>query len=138
MKQLLLFACLFVLSACATGPQSTGNNPVTVALAKARAENKLLFIMESRDGCGNCRNLRDMIKSGQLSLPADQFIFADVDCDDEATAALFTKHFNVEGSILPFVAIAAPNGRTLARHSNGGSLEDYKAFVANALKKYKN
>ena len=139
MKILALALLSFViLPACTTGPavaDDASSNPVTVALAKAKSENKMLFIMEGRKECGNCEALRQMIHKGELALPADKFVVAEVNVDDEKTDALFMKHFKVSGEVLPFVAVTAPNGKQLAAHAGGGSLDDFKKMVETAKKR---
>lgn len=121
-------------------PAFAGQKPLTdlnAALAKAKAENKMLFVQMGRETCGNCQALKAMIKSNQVKLPESKFVYADVNCDDRATDELFTSKFNVKGNMLPFVAIAAPDGTKLAGRSGYGSAKEFDALIHEANKQAK-
>ena len=128
MKTILL-ALLAVLSLTACPERVTD---LKLAVAKAKTEGKILFVMESRDGCGNCDELKAMIKSNRLRLNPADFVFADVNVDDAATDALFMSLFKVEGTQLPFVAIAAPDGTQLAAHSGAATEKEFEDLVNTA------
>lgn len=118
-------------------PAFAGQKPVTdltAALAKAKAENKMLFVQMGRENCGNCQALKAMIKSNQVKLSDAKFVYADVNCDDPATNKLFSSKFNVEGNVLPFVAIAAPDGTKLAGRSGYGTAKEFEALIHQAGK----
>lgn len=118
-------------------PAFAGQKPVTdltAALAKAKAENKMLFVQMGRENCGNCQALKAMIKSNQVKLPEAKFVYADVNCDDPATDQLFSSKFKVQGSTLPFVAIAAPDGTKLAGRSGYGTAKEFESLIREAGK----
>ena len=72
---------------------------------------------------------------GQVSLPAGKWVYADVNCDDSATAQEFRKHFKVEGNMLPFVVIADSEGKQLAARSGYGEAQDFDDLIHEAKKK---
>jgi len=105
---------LIATAAFAAAPKITDVNE---ALSKAQTENKMLFLQYGREACSNCQALRAMIKGGKVRLSQSKFVYADVNCDDRATSKAFMSKFKVSGNTLPFVIIAAPDGRQLSRHA---------------------
>ena len=110
---------------------------VTEALAKAQSENKLLFLQYGREACSNCQALKAMVKSGKVRLSAQKFVYADVNCDDEATKKAFGQKFKVSGNTLPFVVVAAPDGTQLAAHSGYGTDAEFNKLIKDAEKALK-
>ncbi len=102
------------------------------AMKAAKSQGKLLFIQLGRESCVHCQALKSMIASRKVQLPASQYVYADVDCDDGSTKDLFVKHFQVYGSTLPFVVVAAPDGTQLAARSGDGSAKDYAGLLRDA------
>jgi len=131
---LLPAATLIATVAFAAGPKITDVNE---ALTKAQAENKMVFIQYGREACGNCQALKAMIKSGKVHLSPSQFVYADVNCDDPATKKAFSSKFKVSGNTLPFVVVAAPDGRQLAAHSGYGSDAVFNKLIKDAEKALK-
>lgn len=128
MKTLLLSALsLLTVIAFAGSPKAVTD--LQTALDQARTEGKLLFVQMGRENCGNCQALKAMVKTAQVSLPPAKFVYADVNVDDEATDKLFTAKFNVQGDVLPFVAIAAADGTLLAGRSGGGTAKDFEKLI---------
>jgi Thioredoxin-like len=132
LRTLLLLVLVPATAALAGGPKPV--NDLAAALEKAKTEGKMLFVQIGRETCGNCQALKAMIKSGDLRLSPSKFIYADVNNDDRATNKLFSATFNVKGSTLPFVAIAAPDGVKLADHTGYGSAEEFQDLIRTAEK----
>jgi hypothetical protein len=105
------------------------------ALRMAKEQNKLLFIQYGREKCGNCQALKGMIKEGSVRLRDSKFVYADVDCDDDATSKVFAKHFKVEGRTLPFVVIAGPDSKQLAARTGYGEAQAFEDMIRDAEKK---
>jgi thioredoxin-related protein len=112
---------------------------LTAALKQAKTEGKMLFVLSGRENCGNCQALKGLISSGKLSLPAKEFVYADVDWDDEKEGELFEAKFKVSGNMLPFVVVASADGKQLAARSGYGTLKDFEKLLTEAkeLKKLK-
>jgi thioredoxin-related protein len=135
LKSLLLPAfALIATAAFAAAPKITDVNE---ALTKAQTENKMLFMQYGREACGNCQALKAMIKGGKIHLSPSKFVYADVDCDDSATSRAFSAKFKVSGNTLPFVVIAAPDGRQLAARSGYGTAPEFEKLIKDAEKALK-
>jgi hypothetical protein len=131
MKTLLAsLAMLFATTVLADGPAKITD--LKAALKTAQREGKLLFVQLGREACGNCQALKGMIAKREVPLAESKYVYADVNCDDSKTFDLFTKHFQVEGSTLPFVVVAAPDGTQLAARSGYGSAKDYTGLLREA------
>jgi hypothetical protein len=129
------FTAVFLLAASAVF--AAGPEPLTKlesALAKAKAEGKILFVQMGRENCPNCQALKAMIKKGDLRLSESKFVYADVNCDDPATNKLFSSKFDVKGNQLPFVAIASSDGVKLAGRSGYGTARDFEDLIREAGK----
>ena len=81
--------------------------------------------------------MRAMIKGGKVRLSQSKFVYADVNCDDRATSKAFMSKFKVSGNTLPFVIIAAPDGRQLAARSGYGTEAEFNKFIQDAEKALK-
>ncbi len=135
LKHLLLPAtALIATAAFAAAPKITDVNE---ALGKAQSENKMLFLQYGREACGNCQALKGMIKTGKVRVSPSKFVYADVNCDDAATSKAFSEKFKVSGNTLPFVVIAAPDGRQLAARAGYGSPQDFEKLIKDAEKALK-
>ncbi len=125
---------LIASAAFAAAPKITDVNE---ALTKAQTENKMVFMQYGREACGNCQALKALIKAGKVRLSPSKFVYADVNCDDKATSSAFAAKFKVSGSTLPFVVIAAPDGRQLAAHSGYGTAPEFEKLIKDAEKALK-
>jgi thiol-disulfide isomerase/thioredoxin len=105
------------------------------SLAQASKQGKLLFVQYGRTTCGNCQARRNYVSSGKRDLPTNQFVYADINCDDKKPAQSFGKHFKIEGNMLPFVIIVDSNGKQLAAKTGFGNPADYEALIQEAIKK---
>ena len=133
MKTLLAsLAMLFATAAFAGGPAKITD--LKAALKVAQSQGKLLFVQMGRENCENCQALNSMIANSEVQLPPSQYVYADVNCDDEKTKELFVKHFQINGSTLPFVVVAAPDGTQLASRTGEGSARDYSNLLRDAQK----
>jgi thioredoxin-related protein len=127
----LVAACSAQL-ACAAGPDA--ETDLEKAFQTAKTDQKLLFVLYGREACGNCQALRRMVADRSVRLPDKEYVYADVSCDNPKQSATFYKAFKVEGSMLPFVAIADPDGKQLASRSGYGSADDFEALLRQARK----
>jgi thioredoxin-related protein len=133
MKTLLTsLALLFVTATLASGPAKITD--LNSALETAQGQGKMLFVQFGREACSNCQALKGMIAKGEVRLSESKFVYADVNCDDSKTNALFKKKFKVAGSTLPFVVVTAPDGTQLASRSGYGSADEYAALLRDAQK----
>ena len=133
MKTLLAsLALLFATAAFAGGPAKVTD--LKSAMETAQGQGKMLFVQMGREACSNCQALKGMIAKGDVRLSESKFVYADVNCDDSKTRDLYVKHFKVEGSTLPFVVVAAPDGTQLAARSGYGSADDYAGLLRDAQK----
>lgn len=121
-------------SAHARGPSAQTN--LVEALAKIKTENKLLFVQYGRETCGNCQALKAMIRGRKVRLSDSKFVYADVNCDDQATRQTFRSKFKVEGRTLPFVVIAGPDGKQLAARSGYGTAKAFAKFIKDTTRAY--
>lgn len=131
----LLSAALLTFSATlalAAGPEKVTD--INEALAKAKSENKMVFLQYGREACGNCQALKAMIKAGKVHLSTSKFVYADVNCDDPATSAAFREKFKVSGSTLPFVVVAGADGTQLAARSGYGTDAQFNKLIQDAGK----
>ena len=136
MKSLLasVAAFLFIsLCAAAAGPEKITD--INAALTKAKTENKLLFLEFGREDCENCQALRAMLAKKDVKLPAAQFLYADVNCDDPATMKVFRRNFKVIGSTLPFVVVVSSDGHQLAAKTGPATAKDYSDLIEKARQK---
>jgi type IV secretory pathway protease TraF len=128
-----IFVATLATICLAESPQAVTS--LEKALEQAHKQGKLLFVQEGRPSCGNCQALRGYIAAGKVDLPTNLFVYADVNCDDPKTAQAFSKHFKVEGNMLPFVAIADSDGKQLAARAGFGKPDDFQELIKNAEKK---
>ena len=78
-----------------------------------------------------------MVKTGTVSLKVNQFVIADINCDDKKQSAAFSKRYSsVSGSMLPFVVITRPDGTMLVSRTGYGEAADYRNLIKEAEKKY--
>ena len=107
---------------------------INEALAKAKSENKMLFLQYGRDACGNCQALRTLVASHKLQLSPSKFVYADVNCDDAATSKVFREKFKVSGTTLPFVVVVSPEGEQLAGRTGYGDIAEFSKLLRDAQK----
>jgi thioredoxin-related protein len=138
MKTRLLTALLAVFASftiLAAGPAKITD--INEALAKAKAENKMLFLQYGREACSNCQALRAIVASHKLQLSPSKFVYADVNCDDSETSKVFRQKFKVSGSTLPFVVVVAPDGTQLAGRTGYGDVPEFTKLIHDAQKSLK-
>ena len=112
-----------------------GEHDLAKAMARAKAEGKFLFIQYGRTNCTNCQKVWNLLGTGAVKLP-DDFLYADVSCDDADTRSLFEATVSVtdDGYLYPYIAILGPDGYQLAFRSGLGTAEDYRALIEQARK----
>jgi len=120
-----------------TTPAKTKVEDLAEGLKLAEENHKMLFVKYGRAACGNCQALGRMIKSGQVKLPPNDFIFAEINCDDATQRSLFKEKFKVDGQTLPFVVIAGSDGHQLAARTGYGEAQEFKKLIDEAKKKSK-
>ncbi len=131
MKPLLAAFLVFMLLLWFPALMRTAPIPETnlsVALAKAKQEHKLLFVQYGSTTCGYCRMLRTMLNSGRLELSDADFVYLDLLTEDPRNIKAFDEYFR-RGIGLPFVAIIAPDGKEIGSHM-GADEQPLKALVA--------
>ncbi len=112
-------------------------NDFTGALKNAKSQGKLLFVSFGREACGNCQNLKSLIKSDKVQIPEEKFIYVDLNCDNEKDSNEFYSRFRGNGNTLPFVGIADSDGKQLSVRTGYGTAEEYQKFISEAEKKAK-
>ncbi|MCC6354933.1 MAG: thioredoxin family protein [Verrucomicrobiae bacterium] len=133
LPMLVAYSLLATAPICpAKGPDAI--NDLGAALAKAKAEQKMLFVQYGREACGNCQALKKMIAEKDVRLAESKFVYADVNCDDAATSQAFKSKFKVEGTTLPFVVIADAEGKQLAARTGYGSAKEWEELIKQAQK----
>ena len=110
-------------------------NDLDQAIAKAKANGKMAFIIFGREACGNCQHLKKLIKEGAVNLRVNQYVIADINCDDRKQSDSFYKRYSVSGDYLPFVVITKPDGTMLVSRSGYGETADYQKLIKEAEKK---
>lgn len=137
MKYIVILICIF-----ATGFYFYGNEdknkivPITdlsVAITHANEQNKFMFILFGRERCSNCRSLRNYIEEKEIDLPAESFVYADINCDDKLSQNTFYENFSVEGRSLPFVIVADSYGRQFAARCGYGSPQEFTKLIDDAV-----
>ena len=127
---LAMAVVLFGASAVLSAPEA--GHDLKAALEKAKAQGKPLFIQLGRETCGFCQNLKSYIKAGSVNI--DNYVYVDLDCDNQQVLKEFQELFTVSGTTLPLVVIADSNGKQLAARSGYGKPEDYRAMIESAKK----
>ncbi len=125
-KALLVCAALFFAF-----PTICPADDLIQSLAEAKQTNKNLFIIFSRDACGHCQHLKEMIKDGSVKISSSAFIIADINNDDKTQSAAFYKWYPIRGSSLPFVVIAKPDGAMISFRTGAGEAEEFNKLIQN-------
>jgi len=137
-KIILFFTILFLLCTSYGFTKTLQKfTSLEVAFIEAKNENKLLFVQYGRPACGNCKNLKNLIKGNKLKLPYNEFVYVDLNCDKEKSKTEFRSKFNVDGRMLPFVVIAAPDGTQLAESTGFQNKSGYNRLIKKAKANYK-
>jgi thioredoxin-related protein len=129
-KLCLLFLAVVVVVLSGTSvlfSAPPANSDLEAALEKAKALGKPLFIQYGREECAHCQALKSYIKAGTVNI--DNFVYVDLDCDNETQRNLFRAHFTVSGNSLPFVVIADSTGKQITSRSGSGKPEEFKAMI---------
>lgn len=134
MKSFFILTLVSLLSGISLAANPDAITNLQSALDEAKQSGKTLFVQYGREACGNCQVLKSYVKKRDLRLTDSKFVYADVNCDDPETSALFRKTFKVEGSTLPFVVVADAEGKQLASRSGYGSVKDYESLLRDAAK----
>jgi hypothetical protein len=124
-----------ILFAAVCRAEVTAVTDLDKAIAQASKQGKLLFVQGGRPACGNCQALRGYVAAGQVALPTNLYVYADVNIDDRKTAKTFMGRFKVEGNMLPFVVVADSDGRQLAARAGFGQPADFQELLKTAIKK---
>jgi hypothetical protein len=137
MKTLLtiIVASLATLTLSAAPPK--WGTDLTKALAQAKREGKMAFILLGRESCGNCRAAKKLVDDGKVPVSADKFVIAEIDTDNLEADEAFLKKFGRDnfGDTLPFVAITDSTGRMLAHYSGRKSQSELTRLIDTALAK---
>ncbi len=138
MKKICFFmvVCMLAVFAVSVRAESlVAETDLANALEKAKTENKMLFIQFGREACGNCQSLKKLIRENKVDLSPNEFVYADLDCDDKKTEDLFFSKFTGSGSTLPFVVITNSSGKQLAFTTGYADEKAYNSFIKKAKDK---
>ena len=138
MKSLLTVLVFAVTSSLyAQAPEPL--NGLRKTLTAASKEQKAAFILLGRASCGNCNATKRLIREGKITVPASEYVIADLNIDDAKTEADFMRKYSKEsfGDTLPFVVITDPRGKALASRSGAKSSDNWNALLAEAKGKMK-
>lgn len=118
MKPLVSIAALLIMSTLLASPPEWGTD-LSKALAQAKSEHKLAFVLLGRESCGNCQATKELINGGKVPVSPEKFVIAEVNTDDPKADEAFLSKFGRDnfGDTLPFVAITDSNGKPLALYS---------------------
>jgi thiol:disulfide interchange protein len=83
------------------------------AIARARAENKLVFIEMGREQCGQCRALVQNVLTREdlRELVEERYVMLASDCDEPEDEVLDLAHKLEDAMMLPFVLIVDAQGQ---------------------------
>lgn len=114
-----------------------GEHDLDKAIEDAKKQGKFLLVQMGRTNCTNCQKVWNMIGDGRVKIP-DDFLYADVSCDDEATLASFFATFSVtdSGRLYPYIVIMAPDGSQMEFRSGLGTPEEYNAMIEKSRADY--
>lgn len=116
-------------SAAASPSVAWVENDYAAALARARAEKKLLFVDAWATWCHTCRAMRAFVLTPE-TLPRDGFVFLAVDTERPETAAACAK---LPLTVLPTFFVVDPRDeRIVARWEGGASSTQLRAFFDDA------
>lgn len=117
-----------------TGARLPAIHNLQEALAKAKAEDKLLFIQYGREECSNCQKIWDLLGCGDVKLP-DNMLYADVSCDDSDVRLFVESNYSINdaGIYLPYIFIVAPDGSQLDSSSGLYTPEFYRDMIKRAV-----
>ena len=98
------------------------------AAAAAQASGKLIFVDMGRELCSQCRTLvQSVVPHPQVApLLERHFVALASDCDDAEDQVIALAEQLPDATMLPFVMIAAPDGRLLGGHS--GAIDAKRAL----------
>jgi thioredoxin-related protein len=137
-KLLLVITSLVLFSNTYAGPQKTIDN-LPAAIETATKEKKLLFIRYGRETCGNCQNLKRLMKENKVKVFDSEFVVVDLDCDTTDDRKEFSKYREAlkDAKTLPFVIIAQSDGTLVSSVTSYQDADDYNKFIREAKKKAK-
>jgi hypothetical protein len=115
------------------GPAVAQNAPpvtdLATALQTAAQQQKTVFILYGNDACPNCQVLNYHLTNQDLSLPASDFVYCNLNSNDPASQSAFDAAYSATGPALPRVVIANTNGAQLLARSGYGTVAQYQAFI---------
>jgi len=129
--------CLLVASSALLAKEKDEITDLDAAIKQAAADQKALFIIYGREACSNCQALHGYIDSHQLHLTKSAFLIANLNCDDPAQSKAFRSRYKVNGTTLPFVVVAKPDGSMVASRTGYGSEREFNDFIRDAKKQLK-
>jgi thioredoxin-related protein len=133
----LLFAA-FILPAFGAGHEFPEGSPsfktdYKSAKAEAEKENKPMIVIFSAVWCGPCQAMKkEVYPSKDVKPLQDKFVWAYLDADDEANAALAEK-FGVSG--IPHIQFLTSKGKDLGSQIGATTPGDFAGTLNKVLKK---
>lgn len=137
MKTLLAFIAALLTTGVVLAAPPSWSTDLSKALAQAKKENKMGFILLGREACGNCQATKKLVDEGTVPVTEDKFVIADINTDDPDADAAFLKKFGRDnfGDVLPFVVITDSKGKVLANYSGYKNQADLTKLVNDATAK---
>src|SRR4249919_73938 len=93
MKLLHAFTAIFFAASILAAPRTTWCTDLNKALAQAKKEKRMAFILLGRESCGNCQATRKLVNQGEVPVSAENFVIADINTDDPKADAEFLSKF---------------------------------------------
>lgn len=132
-----LVAVIAALTASVFAEAPTPVTEMRKALNAAAKDQKMAFILMGRPSCGNCNATKKMIKEGKIPVTSEEYVMADLNCDDDKTQNEFMRKYSKEtfGETLPFVVVTDSHGKALASSSGYKPADQWTALLAEAKAK---
>ena len=118
--------------AVAETPDPVPGDLLDAAIAKAKAEDKMLFVAYGWDRCGNCRNLDRLIEGGKVVVPGDEFVRVEVHPVQGQDRVKFANYYGIKSGIYPRVVITDSDNKVLASRTGYGAAQQYNDLLAEA------
>jgi len=108
---------------------AAGESALELARAKAKAEDKMLFVEYGWDKCGNCRNFRNLLTGSKVLVPEKEFVMVNVHPREGTDRNKFTEYFGIKQGVYPRIVIASPDGEVLGSRFGYGQAKQYNDLI---------
>ena len=113
-----------------------GESALELARAKAKAEDKMLFVEFGWDKCGNCRNFRNLLTGSKVLVPEKEFVMVNVHPREGTDRNKFTEYFGIKQGVYPRIVIASPDGEVLGSRFGYGQAKQYNDLIDTARQEF--